>query len=227
MQVAGRHLTVQDLVVQPRRIDIDHLVAIGDYAKSSWSLRAWLVLQAAGLEFETVQVALEEAATRAGILRYSPSGKVPALSKDGIVINDSLAIAEAIAEACPQARLWPADARVRALARAAEMHAGFTHLRTQMSFGLPLGDHPGVLSPDTEGEIQRVFQIWRGLQQAAGGGPFLCGEFGIVDAMYVPVVFRFRRYGVAIPDDLQAYVAAILDHPHVKRWQALAAQAQT
>ncbi|WP_332853939.1 glutathione S-transferase family protein [Duganella sp. S19_KUP01_CR8] len=202
---------------------------IGDYAKSSWSLRAWLVLHAAGLEFETVQVALDHATTKADILRYSPSGMVPALGRDGIVINDSLAISEAIAEACPQARLWPADARVRALARAAaaEMHAGFTHLRTQMSFGLDLGDDPGALSPDTEWEIQRVFQIWRGLQQAAGGGPFLCGEFGIVDAMYVPVVFRFRRYGVAIPADLQGYVAAILDHRHVQQWQALAVHSCT
>ncbi len=202
---------------------------IGDYAKSSWSLRAWLVLQAAGLEFETVQVALEEVTTKANILRYSPSGKVPALSKDGIVINDSLAISEAMAEAYPQAQLWPADARLRALARAAaaEMHAGFTNLRTQMSFGLNLGDQPGVLSPDTEWEIQRVFQIWRSLRQAAGGGSFLCGEFGIVDAMYAPVVFRFRRYGVAIPSDLQGYVAAILGHAHVKQWLALAAQAQT
>jgi glutathione S-transferase len=202
---------------------------IGDYAKSSWSLRAWLVLHAAGLEFETVQVALDDAMTKANILRYCPSGKVPALSMDGIVINDSLAIAEAMAEAYPQAQLWPADARVRALARAAaaEMHAGFTNLRTQMSFGLNLGDQPGILSPDTEWEIARVFQIWRGLRQAAGGGSFLCGQFGIVDAMYVPVVFRFRRYGVAIPGDLLGYVAAILDHGHVKQWLALAAQAQT
>ena len=200
-------------------------LVIGDYSKSSWSFRAWLVLQAADATFETIQVKLEESSTRENILKHSPSGEVPALIKDGIVVNDSLAIAETIAESFPHSQLWPADTNLRALARAAaaEMHSGFTNLRTQMSFGLTTGDQPETLSPETQWEIQRVFQIWRNLKKAGGANKFLCGNFGIVDAMFVPVVFRFRRFGIAIPPDLQEYVAAVLEYPYVKQWMELAA----
>lgn len=203
-------------------------LVIGDYKKSSWSLRAWLVLKAAGVQFETVQVKLEESDTKTNILKYSPSAKVPALLKNGFAINDSLAIAETIAESCLNSHLWPEDPNVRALARsaAAEMHSGFTHLRTQMSFGLSTGDKADALLPETEWEIRRIFQIWRELRQDSGSTEFLCGHFGIVDAMFTPVVFRFRRYGIAIPSDLAGYVQSVLAYEHVQHWMELAASEQ-
>jgi len=203
-------------------------LVIGDYQKSSWSFRAWLVLKAAGISFETIQVKLELADTKANILKYSPSAKVPALLKDGMVINDSLAIAETIAESYPQSGLWPTDPKLKALARAAaaEMHSGFTNLRTQMSFGLSTGDKVDHLLPETTWEIDRVFQIWRTLRQASGSTQFLCGQFGIVDSMFVPVLFRFRRYGISLPSDLTAYATAIMAHEHVQHWLKLAAAEQ-
>lgn len=199
---------------------------VGDFNKSSWSFRAWLVLVSADVAFETLQIKLEQSDTRQRILEHSPSGKVPALLLDGMVINDSLAISEYIADTCPAANLWPRDSRTRALARAAaaEMHSGFSHLRTQMSFGLNTGDIAQSLSAETQGEIARVFAIWDQLREVSGSSQFLCGDFGIVDAMFVPVVFRFRRYGIAIPAHLQGYVDNILDYAPVQQWLKLAAQ---
>ncbi|MGY2284028.1 glutathione S-transferase family protein [Pseudomonas gingeri] len=199
-------------------------LVIGDYNSSSWSFRAWLVLKAAGVSFEVVKVKLGQENTRAQILKYSPSGKVPALLTEGVVINDSLAIAEYIAHLHPEAQLWPQYPIPKALARAAvaEMHSGFSHLRTQLSFGLSTGDMAQALTVETKEEIQRIFSLWSDLRTRSASSRFLCGEFGIVDAMFVPVVFRFRRYGIAVPDALQDYVAQVLEHPLVQEWQQLA-----
>jgi glutathione S-transferase len=180
----------------------------------------------ADVAFETLQIKLEQSDTRQRILEHSPSGKVPALLLDDVVINDSLAISEYIADTYPAANLWPLDSRIKALARAAaaEMHSGFTHLRTQMSFGLNTGDIPESLTAETREEIKRVFAIWNQLREVSGSTQFLCGDFGIVDVMFVPVVFRFRRYGVAIPAQLQGYVENILGYAPVQQWLKLAAQ---
>ncbi|EIK60169.1 glutathione S-transferase family protein [Pseudomonas lactis] len=201
-------------------------LVIGDFNKSSWSFRAWLVLVTADVSFETLQLKLEQSDTRQQILEHSPSGRVPALLLNGIVINDSLAISEYVADAYPGANLWPQDPQVKALARAAaaEMHSGFTHLRTQMSFGLNTGDTPEALTAQTREEVMRVFDIWNNLRALSGSKQFLCGDFGIVDAMFVPVVFRFRRYGIAIPAQLQGYVDNILAYAPVQQWLKLAAQ---
>lgn len=201
-------------------------LVIGDFNKSSWSFRAWLVLVTADVSFETLQLKLEQSDTRQQILEHSPSGRVPALLLNGIVINDSLAISEYVADTYPGANLWPQDPQVKALARAAaaEMHSGFTHLRTQMSFGLNTGDTPETLTAQTREEVMRVFDIWNNLRALSGSKQFLCGDFGIVDAMFVPVVFRFRRYGIAIPAQLQGYVDNILAYAPVQQWLKLAAQ---
>ena len=201
-----------------------YTLVIGDYAKSSWSMRAWLVLKAAGAPFDTVQVRLERSDTHANILRYSPSGKVPALILKDCVINDSLAIAETIAEKFFQARLWPSDEMLRAKARsaAAEMHYGFVNLRTQMPFGITTGDRVDQIFPDTQWEIDRLLHIWRDLRAASRSTKFLCGDYGIVDAMFTPVVFRFRRFGIDIPTDLKFYFDAALNYSPAKEWLALA-----
>lgn len=202
----------------------EYTLVIGDYAKSSWSMRAWLVLKAAGVAFDTVRIRLEQSDARVNILRYSPSGKVPALIMKDCVINDSLAIAETIAENFPQAKLWPGDGLMRAKARsaAAEMHSGFVSLRTRMPFGVDTGEYADRILPDTRWEIGRMFDIWRELRAAGEATNFLCGNFGIVDAMFAPVVFRFRRFGVGVPADLQSYIDAVLNHLAVKQWLALA-----
>jgi len=196
---------------------------IGDYRKSSWSLRAWLVLVSAGVSFEVIKVRLDQADTRQAILEHSPSAKVPVLFQGELAINDSLAIAEYLAETCPDANLWPADKTQRALARAAcaEMHAGFVALRTQLSFGVTTGDLPPVLTAETQADLQRIFALWKQLRSLSGG-PFLCGGFGIVDAFYAPVVLRLRRYGIEVPHALQAYVDAVLASAPVQQWLRLA-----
>lgn len=196
---------------------------IGDYRKSSWSLRAWLVLVSAGVSFEVIKVRLDQADTRQAILEHSPSAKVPVLFLGELAINDSLAIAEYLAETCPDANLWPADKTQRALARAAcaEMHAGFVALRTQLSFGVTTGDLPPVLTAETQADLQRIFALWKQLRSLSGG-PFLCGGFGIVDAFYAPVVLRLRRYGIEVPHALQAYVDAVLACAPVQQWLRLA-----
>ena len=201
-------------------------LVIGDFKKSSWSLRAWLVMVTADAAFDTVQIKLEQPDTQRRISEYSPSGKVPALLLDSVVINDSLAISEYIAEAYPDANLWPRHTRLRALARsaAAEMHSGFTHLRTQMAFGLGAGDDAGALTAETKEEIDRIFSIWEGLLAASQSSAFLCGPFGIVDAMFAPVVFRFRRYGISVPPALQKYVDLVVAYGPVQQWLKKAAE---
>lgn len=203
---------------------IEYTLAIGDYAKSSWSMRAWLVLKAAGAPFDTLQVRLEQPDTRANILKYSPSGKVPALIMKDCVIHDSLAIAETIADRFPRSSLWPNDGVLRAKARsaAAEMHSGFVNLRTQLPFGVSTGERIDQNLPDTQSDIDRVLHVWHDLRTASASVGFLCGDFGIVDAMFAPVVFRFRRFGIDVPNDLQIYVDAVLGNLHVKEWLALA-----
>jgi glutathione S-transferase len=201
-------------------------LVIGDFNKSSWSLRAWLVMVTADAVFDTIHIKLEQPDTPRQIGKYSPSGKVPVLLLDNLVINDSLAICEYMAEACPDSNLWPQDLRLKALSRAAaaEMHSGFTHLRTQMSFGLGTGDDAGDLSVETQGEIVRIFSIWQDLRAASRSTTFLCGPFGIVDAMFAPVVFRLRRYGISVPPTLQSYVDQVVAYGPVQQWLAKAAE---
>lgn len=200
-------------------------LVIGDYGLSSWSLRPWLTLKAAGISFENRLLRLQQAASRDAILALSPSGKLPALIHDDLTICDSLAICEYAAELKPSARLWPDDAPLRVMARSAcaEMHSGFVNLRTQMSFGLGTGDRVDAVLPETQWEIERIFTIWRGLLKRSGSSTFLCGGFGIVDAMFAPIVFPFRRFGVGIPADLVAYTQGIIDFPPMREWMALAA----
>jgi len=200
-------------------------LVIGDFNKSSWSFRAWLVLAAAGIDVTLEQVLLEQDDTRSQILGWSPSGKLPVLIDGNLVINDSLAIAEYAADLHPDAGLWPEDFDLRALARAAsaEMHAGFVNLRTQMSFGLGTGEPCEPLWDATREEIARVLQIWTELRARSGHGTYLCGErFGIVDAMYAPILCRFRRFAVELPQPLQAYADAIFSFGPVRTWLHLA-----
>ncbi len=205
-------------------------LVIGDKNTSSWSLRPWLLMKAAGIDFAEVNIRLRQPDTRQQCLAHSPSGKVPVLKHNGLLIWDSLAIAEYLAELFPEKQLWPADRAARAHARSisAEMHAGFQPLRSHLSMDM-LGSHPGQ-GHDGEGvaaDIARIQEIWHGCRSQAVTGPFLFGAFGIADAMYAPVVSRFRTYGVACDSVCSAYMEAIWSLPAMQSWIAGARQQQS
>ena len=210
---------------------MDYRLVIGDKAISSWSLRPWLAMTHCGLAFREIGIRLFRPDTRAEILRYSPSGRVPALLiGDDQVVWESLAILEYLAEAHPEAHLWPLAATPRALARslAAEMHAGFEALRAHCPMDL-LAHTPMAAVPDpVAADVRRIIALWRRCRAGfAGEGPMLFGAFCAADAMYAPVATRFRTY---LPDlrpygddgTAQAYVDAILALPAMVAWRQAA-----
>ena len=201
-------------------------IVIGNKNYSSWSMRAWLALKAAGLSFREIHVGLHQDDARRQIMAHSPSGKVPVLRDGALLVWESLAICEHAAELRPDAPLWPRDAAARALARsiATEMHAGFKRMRDNMPMDL-LRDRRGESRADlVRDELDRVQAIWSGARAAFGGaGKFLFGEFGIADAMFAPVVTRFRTYGVEPDRSCAPYLNAVLEWPAFKEWEAGAA----
>jgi glutathione S-transferase len=198
-------------------------LVIGNKNYSSWSLRAWLFMKHAGVEFEEILVRLDTAETREQLDRYGPSGRVPVLQHGNLRVWDSLAICEYVAEQHPA--LWPADRAERARARSisAEMHSGFAAMRRDMSMDLG-ASKPGVgHTVEALADVRRVQQIWRE-QLAKSGGPFLFGTFTIADAMFAPVTTRFVTYGVDLDAPCRGYVDAIAAHPAMKQWAADAAR---
>lgn len=207
-----------------------HLV-IGNKAYSSWSLRPWIAMTQAGLKFGETVVCLGQDDTPAQIKVHSPSGKVPLLKHGDVTVWDSLAILEYLAEAFPQRAWWPKDAHARAVARAisAEMHAGFMPLRSAMPMNLRRHIPLKTVSDEVKADIARIGTIWRETRQRFGEklsdrGPFLFGAFSNADAMYAPVVTRFKTYGVALDRVAQAYCDAVLATPALQAWYAAAAK---
>ena len=200
-----------------------YTLVIGNKNYSSWSLRPWFLMTHAGIPFDEVRIALREADSRASILRHSPSGKVPVLRDGAVVVWDSLAIAEYLNERHPDLRLWPADPAARATARSvsAEMHAGFQALRSNMGMNCR-GSFPGAgRTVDALADIARVTAIWSDCRGCFGdAGAFLFGEFSIADAMFAPVAFRFRTYGVELDAVCRAYCDHLLGLPAMQRWLA-------
>lgn len=197
------------------------LLVIGNRTYSSWSLRPWLFMRVLGVPFREKRVALYQSSTAAELRSLSPSGKVPVLHDDGIVVWDSLAICEHVAERLPDGRAWPADPAARAMARSvsAEMHSGFTALRNECPMNCRVR-YPGFHIPDpVVPEIARVKEIWQKCRQRHGGaGPWLFGGFSIADAMYAPVVLRFVTYGVTLGEVELAYARTVLRHPATQEW---------
>ncbi|MDB5735824.1 MAG: glutathione S-transferase [Alphaproteobacteria bacterium] len=205
-----------------------YTLVIGTRNWSSWSLRPYVALRAAGVPFETVVIRLREKqhpTTRDQILPWSPAGKVPVLKiEEGgetITVWDSLAICETIAERHPGAGLLPADPRARALMRAyaCEMHSGFADVRDQlgMEFArtLPLPE----LRDDTRDQVARIIASWEDAL-ATWKGEFLFGAFSVADCMYAPVVSRFVTYGVAVPPPVQGYMERVMALPSMQAWMA-------
>ncbi len=199
---------------------------IGDKNFSSWSLRPWLVLKAAGAPFEERMIPLLKSpgvyrdGLKADLLSVNPAGHVPVLYDGDLAVWDSLAISEYVAERFPEAGLWPDAAAERAKARAiaAEMHSGFAAMRGEMSMDI-CGRHEKTLSDAARADVARVIAIWEGCRaEKPLGGPFLFGGFGIADAFYAPVVARLRTYGVALPPVAKAYAEAVFAYAPMREW---------
>lgn len=193
---------------------------IGNKNYSSWSMRPWLVLSAFGIPFEEIRIPLGRPETSATIATYSAAGRVPVLIAGEVKVWDSLAICEYLAEQFPDKNLWPRDVAARARARSicGEMHSGFTGLRSAMWMNIRASFPGKGRTPDAQGDIARVCEIWEECLDRAGRDDFLFGEFSIADAYYAPVVMRFKTYGVWLAPQLKAYMDRVLAHPAVARW---------
>jgi glutathione S-transferase len=188
-------------------------LVVGNKNYSSWSLRPWLAMKVLGIPFQEERVRLYVEGAKEAILKVSPAGKVPVLVDGDLHVWDSLAILEYLAEREP--RIWPADAGLRARARSisAEMHSGFANLRQHMSMNIRRR-HPGKgRTPESLADVRRIIEIWGECR-----GPFLFGEFCGADAMYAPVVLRFRTYEVELPPVCRAYADKVLALPALKEW---------
>ncbi len=201
---------------------------IGNKTWSSWSLRPWLVLKRFQIPFEEIGVKLRLPETKSSILAHSPAGKVPVLRDGDLLIWDSLAIIEYVADLYPDLPVWPRDRIARGVARAvsAEMHSGFQQLREVCPMDLFAVKPMETFPEGVEHNIRRIVQSFRECRSAYGrGGPFLFGEFSAADAMYAPVCSRFRTY---VPDlrrfgddgTAQTYVETTFAMPEMAEWAA-------
>lgn len=198
----------------------DISIVIGNKNTSSWSLRGWLALKATGAAFEEILVPLHRPETKAEIRRYG-AATVPILKHKGTTVWETLAICEFLAETYPAARLWPEDSGARALARAvaAEMHAGFAPLRSNMPMDMRARRPGEGLTEEVQANIDRISLLWRQCRDAYGkGGPFLFGSFGAADAMFAPVASRFVTYAPKLEPDAAAYRDALWQWPAMQEW---------
>jgi glutathione S-transferase len=200
-------------------------LVIGNKNYSSWSMRPWLALRANNIPFEEVFIPLytDNPADKQRILSFSRAGKVPALIDGDITVWDSLAIIEYLAERFPEAKLWPEDRAMRAHARSisAEMHSGFMALRNECGMNLHRPVGAVALSADAKANIARVEEVWRDCRQRyARSGPFLFGAFTGADAMFAPVVHRFRTYAIDVGAEAKAYMETMVALPAFREWTA-------
>ena len=188
---------------------------------SSWSMRTWLVLRHFAIPFEEELTPLSGEHWKQNIQARSPTGKVPVLVDGDLVVPETLAIIEYVAELFPSKGIWPADRRQRALARAAcaEMHAGFTALRKAAPMNLRASYLGRVPLDGVADDLKRIETLWGDLLDRSGG-PFLFGEFCAADAMYAPIATRIRTYGLPASDTVTAYVEAIYALPAFQEWLA-------
>jgi len=201
---------------------------IGNKNYSSWSMRAWVLLRQAGIPFEEVMVRFDaftpDSNFKATLKPLSPTGKVPLLVDGDVVVWDTLAIAEYVAEQFPDHHLWPTDKAARAHARSicAEMHSGFTALRSHciMNIEARLPDTGALIwrdQPAVRADVARLIAMWQPLL-AQYGGPLLFGEFSIADATFAPVCTRLVTYALPLPADISAYVERVCALPGVQAW---------
>ena len=201
---------------------------IGNKNYSSWSMRPWVLMKQAGIPFEEVKVRFDSFEANSQFKKtigsLNPVAKVPVLVDGDLVVWDTLAIAEYLAETFPEKQLWPRAAADRARARSicAEMHSGFGNLRSLcvMNIEASLADVGAQLlkdNPGLQGEVDRIVQMWTDLL-SAHGGPMLFGEFCNADAYFAPVGTRIKTYGLPVPPVISAYIERVQALPGVKAW---------
>jgi len=198
---------------------------IGNKNYSTWSLRAWLLMAEVGIEFEEERLALDEEGFAAKIARYSPASRVPVLILDGQTIWDTMAIAETVAERWPKKGLWPSDPAARAHARSisAEMHSGFSILREAMPMNCRAMGRKVPLPDALTADIDRIIEIWSDCHRRyQSGDGWLFGRFSVADAIYAPVVLRFRTYGINLPQSASSYPERLLQSAALQDWLAAA-----
>lgn len=196
---------------------------VGNKNYSSWSMRPWIALKAAGIPFTEEVISLNAPDFKARVSKVSGTGKVPVLSDGGIHVWESLAIIEYLAEKFPDAGLWPSDPAARAHARAvaSEMHAGFMPLRRHLPMNMWRPVLRRELPDDVAANVRRIEHIWTDCRTRFGkGGPFLFGRFGGADAMYAPVVSRFHTYAVEVGPVAQDYMKTMMALPAWVEWRA-------
>ncbi|MFT4256117.1 MAG: glutathione S-transferase family protein [Pseudoxanthomonas sp.] len=202
------------------------VLVIGNKNYSSWSLRPWLLLRHFGVDFEEIRLPLDTPEFHARIGQYSPTARVPALQDGELSLWDSLAICEYANERWLDGRGWPQDRAARAVARAAvaEMHSGFTALRGQLPMNSRRRPDGYRWDESAQRDIDRMQALWGELRARFGGeGDFLCGGFGIVDAMFSPVAVRFDGYGVPAAGTAGEYLRTLLALPALREWREAAA----
>lgn len=197
-------------------------LVIGNKNYSSWSMRPWLALMGGGIAFEERFIPLyANPADKQRILDITPAGKVPVLIDDDVTVWDSLAIIEYAAERFPEAGLWPANPASRAHARSisAEMHSGFSALRSECGMNLHRRIGAKALSDNAHADIARIQELWTDCRRrSAGDGPFLFGSFTAADAMYAPVIHRFRTYAIEVTSPVREYMDAMMALPAFRQW---------
>jgi glutathione S-transferase len=201
-------------------------LVIGNKNYSSWSLRAWLFMKHVGVEFQEILVALDTADTRDQLDRYGPSGRVPVLRQGKLCVWDSLAICEYVEELSGKG--WPQAREARAVARSvcAEMHSGFTTLRSLWPMNARARNRRTAVTAALEADVERIDEIWNDcrVRFAKDDGPWLFGEYSIADAMYAPVVLRFNTYGAHVSQTARWYLATVLEDAALQEWLQAAKQ---
>jgi len=204
---------------------VDELqLTIGNKNYSSWSLRPWILMKHLGLTFEERIMPLGTPEFARDIASASPTRRVPFLKHGSLLVWDSLAICEYVCELA--GRGWPVDRAARAVARSvcAEMHSGFSILRSQWPMNARAVNRHTSQNPERSADIARIEELWGDCRARFGaGGPWLFGEYGVADAMFAPVVLRFRTYGARLRDSSAEYVATVLADAHLRDWLASAA----
>ena len=217
-----------DLPVTRRRdpgvTAMTYVLAVGERIHSSWSLRGWLMFARFGIPVRVVTAPLYSPDFERVLADFAPARLVPALriEGEGLVVWDTLAIAETLAERHPDRGLWPADPTRRAVARSivAEMHAGFGALREACPMNLRRAYAGFVPSAEVLADLARIEALWSFAREAAGDGPWLFGDYSIADAFFAPVAARIAGYGLPVGSEAAGYVAAHLGEEAFRAWRA-------
>jgi glutathione S-transferase len=200
-------------------------LVIGNKNYSSWSLRPWIAMKAAGIGFDETVISLEAADFKARVTAMSGAGRVPVLIDGDARVWESLAILEYLVEKFPSAGLWPKHpvARAHARAIASEMHSGFVALRRHLPMNVSRPVKVRALDDGSVADVKRIDAIWRECRTRFGAtGEFLFGAFGAADAMYAPVVSRFHTYAVEVGDAARSYMRAVMALPAWSEWREAA-----